>query len=167
MAAKTSISVSKQSVSEFLNSGKDRPFVIPEYQRPYAWIADQAETLFEDIWEFATTIGGLDGNASYFLGSIVSFENDNGEQEIIDGQQRITSLFLLLRAIYTKLVNGDDANTDAAQNFIRQIEPAIWRTDKKTGKVNYSSILLASRVVDNEGNDILRKILETGVADPK
>lgn len=75
MAAKTSISVSKQSVSEFLNSGKDKPFVIPEYQRPYAWIADQAETLFEDIWEFATTIGGLDGNASYFLGSIVSFEN--------------------------------------------------------------------------------------------
>lgn len=39
-------------------------------------------------------------DSTYFLGSIVSYENDEGHQEIIDGQQRITSLFLLLRALY-------------------------------------------------------------------
>ena len=118
----TSINVNKQCVSDLLKSGRAKPFVIPEYQRPYAWSSEQAETLFEDIWEFATTTGGLYKNGTYFLGSIVSFENENMEQEVIDGQQRITSLFLLLRAIYTKLVNGDDANTEAAQNFIREIE---------------------------------------------
>ena len=89
-----------------------------------------------------------------------------GNLEIIDGQQRITSLFLLLRAIYTKLIHGDDAHTDAAQNFIRQIEPAIWRTDNRTGKVDYNDILLTSKVVDNEGNEILRDILKDGVANP-
>lgn len=162
----TTISVNKQSVSELLKTGRTKPFIIPEYQRPYAWTTDEAETLFEDIWEFATTIGGLDQNGSYFLGSIVSFENEDGEQEIIDGQQRITSLFLLLRAIYTKLTQGDDANTDAAQNFIRQIEPAIWRTDNRTGKVDYNNILLTSKVVDNEGNEVLRIILKEGVANP-
>lgn len=162
----TTISVNKQSVSELLRTGRTKPFIIPEYQRPYAWTTDEAETLFEDIWEFATTIGGLDQNGSYFLGSIVSFENEDGEQEIIDGQQRITSLFLLLRAIYTKLTRGDDANTDAAQNFIRQIEPAIWRTDNRTGKVDYNNILLTSKVVDNEGNEVLRNILKEGVANP-
>ena len=162
----TTISVNKQSVSELLKTGRTKPFIIPEYQRPYAWTSEQIETLFEDIWEFATTIGGLDQNGSYFLGSIVSFENENGEQEIIDGQQRITSLFLLLRAIYTKLIHGDDAHTDAAQNFIRQIEPAIWRTDNRTGKVDYNDILLTSKVVDNEGNEILRDILKDGVANP-
>lgn len=162
----TTISVNKQSVSELLKTGRTKPFIIPEYQRPYAWTSEQIETLFEDIWEFATTIGGLDQNGSYFLGSIVSFENENGEQEIIDGQQRITSLFLLLRAIYTKLIHGDDAHTDAAQNFIRQIEPAIWRTDNRTGKVDYNNILLTSKVVDNEGNEILRDILKDGVASP-
>lgn len=162
----TTISVNKQSVSELLRTGRTKPFIIPEYQRPYAWTTDEAETLFEDIWEFATTIGGLDQNGSYFLGSIVSFENEDGEQEIIDGQQRITSLFLLLRAIYTKLTQGDDANTDAAQNFIRQIEPAIWRTDNRTGKVDYNNILLTSKVVDNEGNEVLRNILKEGVANP-
>ena len=162
----TTISVNKQSVSELLKTGRTKPFIIPEYQRPYAWTSEQVETLFEDIWEFATTIGGLDRNGSYFLGSIVSFENENGEQEIIDGQQRITSLFLLLRAIYTKLIKGDDAQTDAAQNFIRQIEPAIWRTDNRTGKVDYNDILLTSKVVDNDGNEILRDILKDGVANP-
>ena len=162
----TTISVNKQSVSELLKTGRTKPFIIPEYQRPYAWTSEQIETLFEDIWEFATTIGGLDQNGSYFLGSIVSFENENGEQEIIDGQQRITSLFLLLRAIYTKLIHGDDAHTDAAQNFIRQIEPAIWRTDNRTGKVDYNNILLTSKVVDNEGNEILRDILKEGAANP-
>lgn len=163
----TTISVNKQSISEFLKTGRTKPFIIPEYQRPYAWTSEQIETLFEDIWEFATTIGGLDQNGSYFLGSIVSFENENSEQEIIDGQQRITSLFLLLRAIYTKLINGDDVHTDAAQNFIRQIEPAIWRTNNKTGKVNYNDILLTSKVVDNEGNTILRNILQSGEANPE
>ena len=161
----TTISINKQSVLELLKTGRMKPFIIPEYQRPYAWTNEQIETLFDDIWEFATTIGGLEQNGTYFLGSIVSFENEWQEQEIIDGQQRITSLFLLLRAIYTKLTNGDDANTDAAQNFICQIEPAIWRTDNRTGKVNYDDILLTSKVVDNEGNDILKKILQTGVAD--
>lgn len=108
----TVISVNKQSVSELLNSGRAKPFVIPEYQRPYAWTQEQIETLFEDIWEFATTKGGTKRKGSYFLGSIVSFENEAGEQEIIDGQQRITSLFLLLRAIYTKLEKSSatDAN---------------------------------------------------------
>jgi len=162
----TSINVNKQCVSDLLKSGRAKPFIIPEYQRPYAWSSEQAETLFEDIWEFATTTGGLYKNGTYFLGSIVSFENEFMEQEIIDGQQRITSLFLLLRAIYTKLVNGDDMNTEAAQNFIREIEPAIWRKDNLTGKVNYTDILINSKVVDNHGNDILKNILQTGIANP-
>ena len=162
----TSINVNKQCVSDLLKSGRAKPFIIPEYQRPYAWSSEQAETLFEDIWEFATTTGGLYKNGTYFLGSIVSFENEFMEQEIIDGQQRITSLFLLLRAIYTKLVNGDDVNTEAAQNFIREIEPAIWRKDNLTGKVNYTDILINSKVVDNHGNDILKNILQTGIANP-
>lgn len=110
----TTISVNKQSVSELLKTGRAKPFIIPEYQRPYAWTAEQVETLFEDIWEFASSVGGLDNNGSYFLGSVVSFENEKSEQEIIDGQQRITSLFLLLRAIYTKLISGEDVKTDAA-----------------------------------------------------
>lgn len=160
----TTIEVNKQSVKQLLESGKDHPFVIPEYQRPYAWEDEHIQTLFDDLWEFTTNgTGGSENKGTYFLGSVVAYENDNGEQEIIDGQQRITSLFLLLRAIYTML-DGAGTKTKEAQNFINQIEPAIWRTNKLTGEVDYSSILLTSRVMNNEGNEILRSILETGKA---
>lgn len=162
----TTIEVNKQSVEALLGSGKSKPFVIPEYQRPYAWTDEQVETLFEDLWEFTATSGGTEREGSYFLGSVVSYENEDGEQEIIDGQQRITSLFLLLRAIYTKLVaTSASERTAEANNFIGKIEPAIWRTNKLTGTVDFKNILLTSRVVNNDGNEILRSILETGCAD--
>lgn len=163
----TTIEVNKQSVKQMLEGGKDHPFVIPEYQRPYAWEEDQIDTLFNDLWDFTTSPeGGSDGTNTYFLGCIVSYENEKGEQEIIDGQQRITSLFLLLRAIYSNL-KYSGGSSKKAENFIKQIEPAIWRTDKYTGEVDYSNILLQSRVLNNEGNAILRNILQTGEADPK
>lgn len=162
----TTIEVNKQSVEVLLGSGKSKPFVIPEYQRPYAWTDEQVETLFEDLWEFTATSGGTEHDGTYFLGSIVAYENENGEQEIIDGQQRITSLFLLLRAIYTNLIETTASERTAeANNFISKIEPAIWRTNKLTGTVDFKNILLTSRVVNNEGNEILRTILETGHAD--
>ena len=159
----TTIEVNKQSVKQLLETGRSNPFIIPEYQRPYAWEEEQIETLFEDLWEFTASIAGRNSKSTYFLGSVVSYENDQGEQEIIDGQQRITSLFLLLRAIYTKL-KDTDCPTREAQNFISQIEPAIWRTDKYSGEVDYSSILLESKVMNNEGNHILKEILRTGKA---
>ena len=115
------------------------------------------------MWEFTAGSGGTENNGSYFLGSIVSYENDDGEQEIIDGQQRITSLFLLLRAIYTRLTDTlESERTAEAKNFISKIEPTIWRTNKLTGVVDYTDILLTSRVMNNDGNQILKTILETG-----
>lgn len=159
----TTIEVNKQSVETLLGSGRFKPFVIPEYQRPYAWSDEQVETLFEDLWEFTAGTGGTENNGSYFLGSIVSYENEDGEQEIIDGQQRITSLFLLLRAIYTRLTDTPESERNAkARNFISKIEPTIWRTNKLTGVVDYTDILLTSRVMNNDGNQILKTILETG-----
>lgn len=158
----TEISVNKQSVKELLSSGKVKTFVIPEYQRPYAWTDEQIETLFDDLWDFTSNISNDDNaQTTYFLGSIVAYDNDKGEQEIIDGQQRITSLFLLLRAIYTKLTSISE-RTKEANNFIQQIEPAIWKTDNLTGEVDYSQILLKSNVINDDGNKILQYILETG-----
>lgn len=163
----TTIEVNKQSVKTLLETGKEHPFVIPEYQRPYAWGDDEIQTLFDDLWDFTSSPdGGSEGKSTYFLGSVVAYENERGEQEIIDGQQRITSLFLLLRAIYTTLKYAS-VKSKEAENFIKQIEPAIWRTNKMTGEVDYSNILLESKVLNNEGNAILRNILQTGEAEPK
>lgn len=116
----TTISVNKQTIEQFLLNARTKPFIIPDYQRPYSWTSDQINTLFKDIWEFTCNEGGTDKEGTYFLGSIVFYENKNGEQEIIDGQQRITSIFLLLRAIYTKLSKPKE-KTEEAKNFINKI----------------------------------------------
>lgn len=155
----TTMSVNKQTVIELLSSGKTKPFLIPEYQRPYAWTEEEATLLFEDLWEFAKK--EPEEEATYFLGCIVSYENEEKEQEIIDGQQRITSLFLLLRAIYTKLMGASD-KSQSALNFISKIEQSIWKTEKFTGAVDFSKVLLTSRVVSDSGNEVLKNILSTG-----
>jgi uncharacterized protein with ParB-like and HNH nuclease domain len=162
----TSIQVNKLSVKQFLESGKDRKFIIPEYQRPYAWTDDQVQTLFDDLIEYTTKKaekGDAESESSYFLGSIVSYENKNKEQEIIDGQQRITTLFLLLRAIHNKL---DDEIDSKEVNFLKsQIEPCLWRINKEGEVADFTDIHIYSNVMGDEGNQVFADILEKGTAD--
>jgi len=164
--ATTTIDVNKQSVLDLLKSGKEHPFVIPEYQRPYAWTEDEITTLFDDIWEFSLERGTTGGPKTYFLGSIVSYENENDEKEIIDGQQRITSLCLLLRAVFSKL-EAEETKTDEVKNFINKIQPALWQEDELTGIVDRTKTHLRSEVATDEGNKILADILSKGYANPK
>lgn len=84
--------------------GSDKHFIIPVYQRNYDWKKEQCEQLFCDIVEI------IDNDfRSHFMGSIVSIYYDEGGLQylIIDGQQRITTLSLLLLAIYNLLVKGE------------------------------------------------------------
>ena len=165
--ATANINVNKQTVLQLLTSGQNTPFVIPEYQRPYSWSDDEITTLFDDLWEFSierTRIDRTEG-ANYFLGCVVSYE-ENGERQIIDGQQRITSLFLLLRAVFSML-EEEENKTPEVLNFISKIKPALWKENEMTGQEDRNKILLRSEVVSDSGNEILRKILETGKADPK
>lgn len=77
--------------------GSDKKFVIPVYQRPYSWKKSNCELLIKDLLEVYNC-----GYKSHFFGSIVYVENDIGgcnEYIIIDGQQRITTVSLLLLAI--------------------------------------------------------------------
>lgn len=163
--SQTNINVNKQNVLQLLTSGQEIPFVIPEYQRPYSWSDDEIITLFEDLWDFSIERTHNDGAKSYFLGCIVSYEED-GKRQIIDGQQRITSLFLLLRAVFSML-EQEENKTEEVENFIRKIKPALWKENEMTGKEDRNQILLKSEVVTDSGNMILRNILETGEADPK
>ncbi len=163
--SETNIQVNRKKIEEFLGGAQDAPFVIPEYQRPYAWGDEQTQTLFDDLWEFSVN-DDKPKNSSYFLGCIVSFANEDGEQEIIDGQQRITSFYLLLRAIYAKLEKVE-TKQESDLYFLRQIGPLIWQKDRITGTVDRTHCLLTSRVISPEGNDALSKILATGEANPK
>ena len=154
------ITVNKQSVLDLLKSGQEIPFLIPEYQRPYSWSDDEIITLFDDIWGFSIDRTQPEGAKSYFLGCVVSYK-EAGIRQIIDGQQRITSLFLLLRAVFAML-EKEDNKTKEVLNFISKIKPALWKENGMTGEENRSQMLLTSDVVSDSGNEILRCILESG-----
>ena len=156
----TTIEVNKQSVRQLLETGKNQKFIIPEYQRPYAWTDEQIQILFDDLVEYTEN----NSEATYFLGTIVSYENDNNEQEIIDGQQRITSLFLLLRAIYSKLMSSTEKE---AIHLSGQIAPALWEQDELTGEIKFERVLITSRVMGDEGNEEFKRILISGEVNKK
>lgn len=140
---------------------QNKKFIIPEYQRPYKWDEEKCEILWKDITDFHEL---HDTNREeYFLGTIVSYKN-NENIEIIDGQQRITSFFLLLRAFYKKLEGmAEDANIKGLKN---QISPCIWDIDPISQEVNDKKrIHIESLVATDEDSKIFHKILETGIAD--
>ncbi|BAV07698.1 Uncharacterized conserved protein, contains ParB-like and HNH nuclease domains [Filimonas lacunae] len=151
--------VSKKTVGKLFSEMQNRKFVIPDYQRPYKWNIEKCETLWSDIENFAQT--DATSGADYFLGTIVSYTNDDKNQEIIDGQQRITSFMLLLRAFYRKL---EDMTEDArVMGLKNQLAPCIWDVDKVSQVVtDKTKIHIVSEVATEEDNETFHRILETG-----
>ncbi|ALG12258.1 DUF262 domain-containing protein [Kibdelosporangium phytohabitans] len=103
----------------------DYDFRIPDYQRPYAWEVEQATQLLDDL------VDALDRNHDepYFLGSVVLVKRgDSSDAEVIDGQQRLTTLTILL-AVLRDLSVDDEIRVDLEKmiaepgNKIRKLEP--------------------------------------------
>ena len=70
-------------------------YVVPDYQREYVWEERQVNQLLSDVFdEFDNN-----HNKEYFIGSTVVFKDNNGSYELIDGQQRTTTLFLIICAL--------------------------------------------------------------------
>ena len=82
-------------------SESDTAFVIPIYQRNYDWKQNNCNQLFNDLVNLHRN-----GKGSHFFGSIVSSTNSMGERIIIDGQQRITTVSLLLIALMNSYKEG-------------------------------------------------------------
>lgn len=75
-------------------------YIIPMYQRNYAWGEKEIDQLILDIQDYQNQPDQINqvqtqGNKKYYIGTLVVFESSNGKYEIIDGQQRFTTLTLL------------------------------------------------------------------------
>ena len=80
----------------------DFDFDIPPYQRPYAWTEEQTGKLFDDLYEAYKDRDLSEDN--YFLGSIVLIKDENNpHSDVIDGQQRLTTLTIFLSVLASKL----------------------------------------------------------------
>ena len=88
---------------------------IPSYQRPYAWTVDQASELFDDLKSFYDA----EDEEGYFLGSIVLIKTEERPRaEVIDGQQRLTTLTILFAAMASA---HENASKDELKGYI--VEP--------------------------------------------
>ena len=87
----------------------DAKYTIPIYQRNYAWDAEQIEQLISDVHDAMS-----DGDDNYFLGNLIVTERDSKaiDYEVIDGQQRMTTLYLLLTYLRNSGQAVPDSHTD-------------------------------------------------------
>ena len=99
------------SIAEIFSNeaSKNRFYTIPKYQRAYTWGQKEWDLLFDDI---------ITNDNGYFLGSFICISRDNAGMasfttlEVIDGQQRLTTMSLLLAALYKKLLQLKNRMTD-------------------------------------------------------
>ena len=153
-----------QKTIKDLFTDKKADFLIPDYQRPYAWTEKECVTLWADLFTFSFPDNDCDAfntNDEYFLGPIVTFKNSDNKLEIIDGQQRLTTLMLLLRAFYEKY--GSMQN-ERARKTARSIEQCLWKTDE-FGDPDKSQLKINSEVATDLDRDEFLNILKTGNSD--
>lgn len=107
------ITGAEYALSKIFSSDFD--YEIPPYQRPYAWTTEQAGELFDDLNDFYH----YEKEESYFLGSIVLIKQENKPHaQVIDGQQRLTTLTILIAAL-TSLIDDKDAR-DECFSYIQE-----------------------------------------------
>jgi uncharacterized protein with ParB-like and HNH nuclease domain len=103
------------TISQIFIDG-DPLYQIPNYQRPYSWMDDQIEKLWEDIYDTAYSNNKEDStiDTNYFLGSVIIVKQQNGFEDVVDGQQRLTTLMILMNVIQ-KLYPKINQETDPAK----------------------------------------------------
>lgn len=72
-----------------------RTFFVPGYQRGYRWGRQEVEALLNDLWEFYLQTDG-EKNVFYCLQPIVLYKDEQARENLLDGQQRLTTIYLLL-----------------------------------------------------------------------
>ena len=155
------LNIDQKTINDLFASKKS-DFLIPDYQRPYAWTEDECNTLWDDIFTFAFPNDDCDAfdsaNDEYFLGPIVTFKNADGKLEIIDGQQRLTTIMLLLRAFYSKFEFMKDKQSVSTRDTIAR---CIWKTDE-FGDPDKDRLKIDSEVASDDDKEEFLEILKSG-----
>jgi len=145
------MNVAQLSIKETLNErgGKINVYKIPPYQREYAWGKKEWEELFFDI---------LENNKNYFLGSIICIDNKEFF-EVIDGQQRLTTLSIFLSAIYEVLLDNklywygqndefDEFFLSLKKHLVYSKQPKLTLSIQNNNNEDYKYILSKLKLVN-------------------
>lgn len=141
----------------------ERVFLIPPFQRNYTWSTEQCEELFDDI------IASIKKEKSHYIGNIVYFVGKDSSASflqyiLVDGQQRITSILLLLSAIRNHLPDNDFDKMAIDKKYLtnefgtEKFKVKLKQTE--SDEVIFDKILLGSQLTEEEHNSNLFKNFE-------
>ena len=118
------------SIAEIYNGDK-ATYEVPIYQRNYAWEKEEIFALIQDVYDAYTT-----KNQTYFIGTLVSFHKGDQVYEVIDGQQRLTTINLVLGALKIPIQNKLTYRARKKSNDTIQSIPNFKIDEKDNGIVN-------------------------------
>ena len=128
-------------------------YVIPKYQREYTWNQYQWKDLYDDINE---------NDFGYFIGSIICIDNSLDafqlkQLEVVDGQQRLTTLILLLTAIYNRLKEHKDELDEDNEDELPSLRKSIICKSAPNG------VILCPQIQNNNLSDFLYVMYENNL----
>lgn len=92
---KHKLPLKEMSIDDLFNSAERYTYEIPVYQRNYAWEKDEISALIQDVYDAYKK----EKSQPYYIGTLVSYNRGDGVFEVIDGQQRLTTISLILDAL--------------------------------------------------------------------
>ena len=149
----SNINVNKHPVSSLLNPENNVVYEIPKYQREYTWGSREWEALFDDL---------VENEKGYFLGSIICINTSTdtvnaSKVELVDGQQRLTTLSLLFAALYTTLNSHKEYLDEDQQSDVLQLKR------KLALKKPQFNIRVVPQIHGNNRDDFMGLLAEIGI----
>ena len=158
MAVKT-LPLTEMSIAEIYNGNK-ATYEIPIYQRNYAWEKEEIAALIQDVYDACTH-----KKKAYFIGTLVSFHKGDQIYEVIDGQQRLTTINLVLNALGIVPKNKLTYRARKKSNDTIQNIPSFVVDEKDLGIVNGYKFAKDSihEIVSNENHDSFKSYFQNHV----
>ena len=134
------------TISDLFNDENKCKYIIPIYQRNYAWGDDEISSLLQDIKNACEQNKEQDKN--YYIGSLVVYRRDSGDFEVIDGQQRLTTLTLIMHHL------GKLGFINVSFEHRDESEQALSNLNSEKLPSNFSQALKTiKKVIDEWGNN--------------
>lgn len=136
-----------------VNDLNEYEFVIPAYQRGYRWTTQEVTDLLNDVNEFVPKqISDSDEKTWYCLQPIVLKQKDNGMYEVIDGQQRLTTIFLILHYLNQDFIESRrekllELNYETRDNLKEFLLTLTLEVDENVN-IDYYYIVQAYKTID-------------------
>lgn len=145
--ANINFSTANQTFRQLFGNGLT--YQVPRFQRDYSWTEDQWEDLWEDIQQTLPD----DGEPAHYMGYLVLQTHDQKIFDVIDGQQRLTTINLLILAILKALQDLIQANVDPERNQLR----ATQLRNSYIGYLDPVTLIPRNKLTLNRNNDAYYK----------